>query len=106
MTDVVNRRKMRHAHMVNITPEVMEQGMRADFGAVDRLSQAVLDRVKKATIPLPARQQLRLQISLGQTYSTAEYLLRSLLVCYPVYLVYALENILQLSPRLAGLDDS
>ena len=23
MTDVVNRRQMRHAHMVNITPEVM-----------------------------------------------------------------------------------
>ncbi len=48
MTDVVNRRKMRHAHMVNITPEVMLGGMRADFNAVDRLSQAVLDRVRAA----------------------------------------------------------
>ena len=48
MTDVVNRRRMRHAHMVNITPEVMLGGMRADFNAVDRLSQAVLDRVRKA----------------------------------------------------------
>ncbi len=48
MTDVVNRRHMRHAHMVNITPEVMLAGMRADFKAVDRLSQAVLDRVRKA----------------------------------------------------------
>lgn len=48
MTDVVNRRRMRHAHMVNITPEVMVQGMRADFNAVDRLSQKVLDRVRKA----------------------------------------------------------
>ena len=48
MTDVVNRRRMRHAHMVNITPEVMLGGMRADFGVVDRLSQAVLDRVRKA----------------------------------------------------------
>ena len=48
MTDVVNRRHMRHAHMVNITPEVMTAGMRADFNAVDRLSQAVLDRVRKA----------------------------------------------------------
>ncbi len=48
MTDVVNRRRMRHAHMVNITPEVMLGGMRADFSAVDRLSQAVLDRVRKA----------------------------------------------------------
>ncbi len=49
MTDVVNRRHMRHAHMVNITPEVMVQGMRADFNAVDRLSQVVLDKVRAAT---------------------------------------------------------
>jgi leucyl aminopeptidase (aminopeptidase T) len=48
MTDVVNRRHMRHAHMVNITPEVMCQGMRADFNLVDRLSQQVLDRVRRA----------------------------------------------------------
>ena len=49
MTDVVNRRRMRHAHMVNITPEIMTQGMRADFSAIDKLSQAVLDKVRKAT---------------------------------------------------------
>ena len=49
MTDVVNRRKMRHAHMVNITPEIMRQGMRADFLAIDRLSQAVLNKVRAAT---------------------------------------------------------
>lgn len=49
MTDVVNRRHMRHAHMVNITSEVMTQGMRADFLAIDRLSQAVLDKVRAAT---------------------------------------------------------
>ena len=49
MTDVVNRRRMRHAHMVNITPEIMTQGMRADFNEIDRLSQAVLDKVREAT---------------------------------------------------------
>src|ERR1700723_2459090 len=49
MTDVVNRRKMRHAHMVNISPEIMCQGMRADFNQVDRLSQKVLERARKAT---------------------------------------------------------
>jgi aminopeptidase len=49
MTDVVNRRRMRHAHMVNITAEIMTQGMRADFLAIDRLSQAVLDKVRAAT---------------------------------------------------------
>jgi aminopeptidase len=48
MTDVVNRRRMRHAHMVNITPEIMCQGMRADFDRVDRLSQKVLERVRRA----------------------------------------------------------
>ena len=49
MTDVVNRRRMRHAHMVNITPQIMCDGMRADYDAVDRLSQQVLDRVRRAT---------------------------------------------------------
>lgn len=48
MTDVVNRRHMRHGHMVNITPDVMLQGMRADFNAVDRLSQKVLEKVRAA----------------------------------------------------------
>jgi leucyl aminopeptidase (aminopeptidase T) len=49
MTAVVNRRRMRHAHMVNITPQIMLEGMRADFSAVDRLSQRVLERATKAT---------------------------------------------------------
>jgi aminopeptidase len=41
MTDVVNRRKMRHAHMVNIEPRIMLEGMRADFQKVDELSVKV-----------------------------------------------------------------
>ena len=41
MTDVVNRRHMRHAHMVNITKEIMTHGMRADFLEVDRISQHI-----------------------------------------------------------------
>jgi len=41
MTDVVNRRKMRHAHMVNIDRRIMLQGMRADFAEVDRISTRV-----------------------------------------------------------------
>jgi aminopeptidase len=49
MTNVVNRRRMRHAHMVNITPQIMLEGMRADFTAVDRLSQRVLERASRAT---------------------------------------------------------
>jgi aminopeptidase len=38
MTDVVNRRKIRHAHMVNIEKKIMLEGMRADFLKVDELS--------------------------------------------------------------------
>src|SRR5260370_11563821 len=48
MTDVVNRRKIRHAHMVNINKRIMLEGMRADFLKVDRLSVNVLETVRKA----------------------------------------------------------
>jgi len=48
MTDVVNRRKIRHAHMVNINKRIMMEGMRADFLKVDRLSVKVLETVRKA----------------------------------------------------------
>ncbi|MGB6630753.1 MAG: aminopeptidase, partial [Terriglobales bacterium] len=48
MTDVVNRRKIRHAHMVNINKRIMMEGMRADFLKVDRLSLKVLETVRKA----------------------------------------------------------
>jgi aminopeptidase len=49
MTDVVNRRKIRHAHMVNINRQIMLEGMRADFQKVDRLSTKVVEMVRKAT---------------------------------------------------------
>ncbi|MGA7523245.1 MAG: aminopeptidase [Acidobacteriaceae bacterium] len=48
MTEVVNRRHMRHAHMVNITPQIMCEGMRADYDRVDRLSQLVIAKARKA----------------------------------------------------------
>jgi aminopeptidase len=48
MTDMVNRRKIRHAHMVNINKRIMLEGMRADFQKVDRLSVKVLETVRKA----------------------------------------------------------
>ena len=48
MTDVVNRRRMRHAHMVNINRQIMLEGMRADFHKVDRISSRVLELVRKA----------------------------------------------------------
>jgi leucyl aminopeptidase (aminopeptidase T) len=48
MTEVVNRRRMRHAHMVNITPQIMCEGMRADYDRVDRLSQKVIEKAQLA----------------------------------------------------------
>ena len=48
MTDIVNRRKMRHAHMVNIDKQIMLEGMRADYNKVDALSRKVMDIVTKA----------------------------------------------------------
>ncbi|MGA6985208.1 MAG: aminopeptidase [Terriglobales bacterium] len=48
MTDVVNRRKIRHAHMVNVNKQIMLEGMRADFLKVDRLSVKVLETVRQA----------------------------------------------------------
>jgi aminopeptidase len=48
MTDVVNRRKIRHAHMVNVNRQIMLEGMRADFLKVDRISVKVVDMVRKA----------------------------------------------------------
>ena len=59
MTAVVNRRKIRHAHMVNIERRIMLEGMRADYEAVDSLSVRLLDimrtaRAVRATTPAGA----------------------------------------------------
>lgn len=48
MTDVVNRRKIRHAHMVNIEKRIMLEGMRADYAAVDDLSIRLLEITRPA----------------------------------------------------------
>ena len=50
MTDVVNRRGIRHAHMVNIERRIMLEGMRADFLKVDELSVRVLEIAKSAMV--------------------------------------------------------
>jgi aminopeptidase len=46
---VIERRRMRYAHMVGVTPQIMMQGMRADYRQVDRLSQRLCDRMEQAT---------------------------------------------------------
>ncbi|MGA8430158.1 MAG: aminopeptidase [Candidatus Sulfotelmatobacter sp.] len=49
MTEVVNRKQIRHAHMVNINRQIMLEGMRADFQKVDRLSAKVVAMTRKAS---------------------------------------------------------
>ena len=48
MCEVVNRNKLRHAHMVNIEKKIMLEGMRADFQKVDDLTLRVMNIVKSA----------------------------------------------------------
>jgi aminopeptidase len=52
ISDVVNKHRIRHGHMVNINREIMLEGMRADFRAVDALSQRLVEcaRVAKRII--------------------------------------------------------
>jgi aminopeptidase len=45
---VVERRQIRYAHMVGVTPEIMQQGMRADYTMVDRLSEKLFQRMHSA----------------------------------------------------------
>ena len=45
---IVERRQIRYAHMVGVTPEIMRQGMRTDYKLVDRLSDKLRDRMLRA----------------------------------------------------------
>lgn len=44
----VERRQIRYAHMVGVTPEIMQQGMRTDYQLVDRLSDKLRERMLRA----------------------------------------------------------
>jgi leucyl aminopeptidase (aminopeptidase T) len=44
----VERRQIRYAHMVGVTPRIMTQGMRADYRLVDRLSITLCERMRTA----------------------------------------------------------
>jgi aminopeptidase len=48
MTEIVNEKHIRHGHMVNITPAIMCEGMRADFQDVDALSQRLVEWARHA----------------------------------------------------------
>jgi leucyl aminopeptidase (aminopeptidase T) len=44
----VERRRMRYAHMIGVTPRIMREGLRADYRLVDRLSQQLCERMQDA----------------------------------------------------------
>ena len=46
---VVERRRVRYAHMVGVTPQIMREGMRADYRQVDDLSQRLCERMEHAS---------------------------------------------------------
>lgn len=48
MTEVVDKHKIRHAHMVNINKQIMLEGMCADYLKVDELSEKLIKKAKKA----------------------------------------------------------
>jgi aminopeptidase len=45
----IERRRMRYAHMVGVTPQIMREGMRADYVQVDRLSTQLCEWMNHAT---------------------------------------------------------
>jgi aminopeptidase len=49
IVSVVERRAIRYAHMVGVTPQIMKQGMRADYRLVDELSQRLCERMPRAS---------------------------------------------------------
>jgi aminopeptidase len=48
IVNVVERRQIRYAHMVGVTPQIMQQGMRTDYRLVDRLSDKLRERMLDA----------------------------------------------------------
>src|ERR1043165_7396111 len=48
MSDIVNKNHIRHGHMVNITRQIMLEGMRADFQAIDAHSQRLVERARNS----------------------------------------------------------
>ena len=62
IVSVVERRGIRYAHMVGVTPLIMRQGMRADYKLVDALSQSLCER-------MPHASRLRVETPSGTAFS-------------------------------------
>jgi leucyl aminopeptidase (aminopeptidase T) len=60
----VERRGIRYAHMVGVTPLIMMQGMRADYRLVDRLSERLRERMHNA-------RRLRVETAAGTAFTAS-----------------------------------
>jgi aminopeptidase len=49
IVSLIERRRIRYAHMVGVTPQIMREGLRADYCLVDRLSQQLCERMRTAS---------------------------------------------------------
>jgi leucyl aminopeptidase (aminopeptidase T) len=65
IVSVVERRGIRYAHMVGVTPQIMQQGMRADYRLVDALCRRLCER-------MPHAERLRVETP-GGTSLTATF---------------------------------
>src|SRR3989442_9486427 len=64
IVSVVERRGIRYAHMVGVTPQIMREGMRADYRLVDALSQRVCERMRHA-------RRLRVETPSGTSFTAS-----------------------------------
>jgi leucyl aminopeptidase (aminopeptidase T) len=64
IVQLVERRAIRYAHMVGVTPQIMMEGMRADYRLVDRLSERLCHRMRTA-------RSLRVRTPAGTDFTAA-----------------------------------
>jgi aminopeptidase len=64
IVSVVERRGIRYAHMVGVTPQIMREGMRADYRLVDTLSQRLCERMRHA-------RRLRVETPSGTSFTAS-----------------------------------
>ncbi len=63
---IINQRRIRHGHMVNISERIMQQGMQADFHLIDKLSQhllCLLQTARNIRVTSPAGTDLRVHLA-------------------------------------------
>ncbi|HEY3250473.1 MAG TPA: aminopeptidase [Ignavibacteria bacterium] len=66
MTNIIDAKKIRHAHMVNINKQIMLEAMRADFNKIDEISQRLIEKaeeVKFIAVKSPGGTDMKAEFS-------------------------------------------